>query len=66
MSAPAIAERAVYNKTRLFLVTIEDADAAPEYPQFTDGLRQLVILEMELASNRAHSWVEVGLGEAPA
>jgi len=48
---------------RRFYYSIEDADAEPEYPQFADGLRQLVILEAELASNRAHAWVDVSSAE---
>jgi predicted dehydrogenase len=35
------------------------ASAAPEYPQFVDGLRQLTILNAELESNRKRSWVDV-------
>jgi len=31
----------------------------PDYPQMADGLRQLKILEAELASNKAHAWVDV-------
>jgi len=30
-----------------------------EYPQFSDGLRQLKILEAEMASHKARAWVEV-------
>jgi predicted dehydrogenase len=44
---------------RRFYQAIEDSQAEPEYPQFADGLRQLMILESELASNRSHGWVEV-------
>lgn len=44
---------------RRFYASIADPSAAPEYPQFTDGLRQLKILEAELASHKAHAWVEV-------
>jgi predicted dehydrogenase len=44
---------------RRFYQSIEDPQAEPEYPQFADGLRQLVILEAELASNRAHGWFDV-------
>ena len=51
---------------RRFYKSIEDADAEPEYPQFADGLRQLVILEAELASNRAHAWVDVSSAEVPS
>ena len=33
--------------------------ASPEYPQFADGLRQLVILRAELDSHRTRGWVDV-------
>jgi len=33
--------------------------AAPEYPQFTDGLRQLKILDAVLESHRTRKWVDV-------
>ena len=45
---------------RRFYASIADPSAPPEYPQFADGLRQLKILEAELASHRAHAWAEVG------
>jgi hypothetical protein len=38
--------------------------AAPEYPQFADGLRQLKILNAELESHRTRAWVEVPAFEA--
>ncbi len=44
---------------RRFYASIEDPAAVPEYPQFEDGLRQLKILEAELASHKAQGWVEV-------
>ncbi len=44
---------------RRFYASIADPTVAPEYPQFADGLRQLKILEAELASHKAHAWVEV-------
>jgi predicted dehydrogenase len=44
---------------RRFYRSIEDPSAAPEYPQFADGLRQLTILESELESNRKRAWVDV-------
>jgi len=44
---------------RRFYHSIEDPSAAPEYPQFTDGLRQLTILEAELASSQRRAWVDV-------
>jgi predicted dehydrogenase len=46
---------------RRFYRSIEDPGAEPEYPQFVDGLRQLTILEAELASHRRHAWVDVPL-----
>jgi predicted dehydrogenase len=44
---------------RRFYKSIEDPKAPIEYPQFADGLRQLKILEAELASNKQRTWVEV-------
>jgi hypothetical protein len=44
---------------RRFYASIEDPAAQPEYPEFTDGLRQLIILEAELESNRRHAWADV-------
>lgn len=44
---------------RRFYHSIEDPSAEPEYPQFTDGLRQLTILEAELASSQCRAWVDV-------
>ena len=44
---------------RRFYRSIEDPSAAPEYPQFADGLRQLTILEAELDSSRKRAWVDV-------
>jgi predicted dehydrogenase len=44
---------------RRFYASIEDPNAAAEYPQFEDGLRQLKILEAELASHKSRGWVEV-------
>ena len=44
---------------RRFYRSIDDPGAAPEYPQFSDGLRQLQILDAELQSNREHGWVEI-------
>ncbi len=43
---------------RRFYASIEDPTATPEYPQFVDGLRQLTILEAEIASaaTAAHGW----------
>jgi len=36
-----------------------DASGPLEYPQFVDGLRQLVILDAELESHRTRRWVDV-------
>lgn len=44
---------------RRFYASISDPSAVPEYPQFTDGLRQMLILEAELESNRDHAWRDV-------
>jgi len=45
---------------RRFYHSIEHPEVKPEYPQFADGLRQLTILESELASHQRHGWVDVG------
>ena len=42
-----------------FLPGVEDPAVTPEYPQFEDGLRQLVIIQAELASSKARGWVDV-------
>ena len=44
---------------RRFYQSIGDPEAEPQYPQFVDGLRQLTILETELASNQTRGWVDV-------
>jgi predicted dehydrogenase len=44
---------------RRFYRTVADRNAAVEYPQFADGLRQLEILDKVLASSSAHAWVDV-------
>jgi predicted dehydrogenase len=44
---------------RRFYSSIENPDAVPEYPQFADGLRQLIIVESELESNRRLGWENV-------
>ena len=46
---------------RRFYRSIEEPAAEPEYPQFSDGLRQLNILEIELASHQRRGWMEVPL-----
>lgn len=44
---------------RRFYHSIAEPGIAPEYPQFEDGLRQLKILEAEMASHQRRSWVTV-------
>jgi predicted dehydrogenase len=44
---------------RRFYASIGDLSAPPEYPQFVDGLRQLTILESELASHAQRGWIDV-------
>jgi predicted dehydrogenase len=46
---------------RRFYRSIEDPAAAQEYPQFVDGLRQLVILEAELQSHAKRAWVNLSM-----
>ena len=43
---------------RRFYASIGAPDTI-EYPQFVDGLRQMVILDSVLASSAARKWVEV-------
>ncbi|HEY1877093.1 MAG TPA: Gfo/Idh/MocA family oxidoreductase [Rhizomicrobium sp.] len=45
---------------RRFYASIADPSLAPDYPQMADGLRQLKILEAELASHKARAWMDVG------
>jgi predicted dehydrogenase len=40
-------------------IQTDGKSGAVEYPQFADGLRQLKILEAEMASHKARAWVEV-------
>ena len=44
---------------RRFYASIRDPHAPRDYPQFTDGLRQLVLLRAELESARTRAWVEI-------
>jgi predicted dehydrogenase len=44
---------------RRFYRSIAEPDAAQEYPQFADGLRQLKILNAVLESDRTRSWIDV-------
>ncbi len=44
---------------RRFYASISDPSLAPDYPQLADGLRQMKILEAEMASHKSHAWVDV-------
>jgi predicted dehydrogenase len=44
---------------RRFYASIATPGMASEYPQFVDGLRQLVILKAELDSHRTRGWIDV-------
>jgi predicted dehydrogenase len=44
---------------RRFYASIADPAGARDYPQFADGLRQLVILEAELQSTQTRRWIDV-------
>lgn len=46
---------------RRFYASIEKPEKSVDYPQFTDGLRQLVILQAEMESNRTRKWIDVPL-----
>jgi predicted dehydrogenase len=44
---------------RRFYASISDPSLTPDYPQFADGLRQMKILDAELASHKSRAWVDV-------
>ncbi len=44
---------------RRFYQTVADRGAKIEYPVFTDGVRQLKIIDAVLKSSTSHGWVEV-------
>ena len=44
---------------RRFYQSIEDPGLPPEYPQFTDGLRQMRLLDAALASHQRRGWVDI-------
>jgi len=44
---------------RRFYASIADASLAPDYPVLADGLRQMRILDAELASHKTRAWVDV-------
>jgi predicted dehydrogenase len=49
---------------RRFYASIGDPGGAIEYPQFGDGLRQLIILHAELQSHRTRGWIDVPTTES--
>lgn len=46
---------------RRFYASIADPSLVPDYPQMADGLRQLKILDAELASNKARAWIDIAV-----
>jgi predicted dehydrogenase len=44
---------------RRFYNSIRNPQTPAEYPQMTDGLRQMVILEAELDSSRSRAWIDL-------
>jgi predicted dehydrogenase len=44
---------------RRFYASVSDPRLTPEYPQFVDGLRQLVIVRAELESHKRRGWIDV-------
>ena len=44
---------------RRFYAAIADATLSPDYPEMAAGLRQLKILEAEIASHKSHAWISV-------
>jgi predicted dehydrogenase len=47
---------------RRFYASLENPESAPDYPLFSDGLRQLRIVEAEMESSRKHAWVDLKSG----
>jgi predicted dehydrogenase len=44
---------------RRFYASVGDPGLTPEYPQFADGLRQLMILRAEMESHKKRGWIDV-------
>ena len=44
---------------RRFYAAVSAPARSPEYPQFVDGLRQMIILKAELESHRTRGWIDV-------
>ncbi len=49
---------------RRFYASFASPLTGPEYPQFSDGLRQLVILDAALQSHQSRGWVDVPTHDA--
>jgi predicted dehydrogenase len=47
---------------RRFYESLENPEVTPDYPLFSDGLRQLRIVEAEMESSRKHAWVDLKSG----
>jgi len=50
---------------RRFYRSIADPQSPAEYPQMSDGLRQMTIMQAELESHRNRCWVEVAEQATP-
>lgn len=44
---------------RRFYKSIAEPGSAAEYPQLTDGLRQMILMDAELESHRGRRWVDI-------
>lgn len=44
---------------RRFYQSIAEPGSAAEYPQLTDGLRQMILMDAELESHRGRRWVDI-------
>jgi predicted dehydrogenase len=44
---------------RRFYASIRTPGEAPKYPQFVDGLRQMIILDAVLKSHRTRAWIDI-------
>jgi hypothetical protein len=44
---------------RRFYRSIADPGSEAEYPQLTDGLRQMILMDAELESHRGRRWVDI-------
>ncbi|MGH9617502.1 MAG: Gfo/Idh/MocA family protein [Acidobacteriaceae bacterium] len=44
---------------RRFYASIEQPNSPAEYPQLTDGLRHMILMDAELKSHRSRRWVDI-------